>query len=144
MVSNPYCPSWVDYLFVSLAVICRWRSWERQLRFVAVWGAFVALALFYIIPITAVQGLINVRPCYTIRTHVVPSKLYMLFNQQRMALHRIKQDGRLLLPVKNIIIHTMCLSLSEDCDEHRDEHRAAGLHGLRGMHHCCALHSVQM
>ena len=40
----------------------RWRSWERQLRFVAVWGAFFALALFYIIPITAVQGLINVRP----------------------------------------------------------------------------------
>ncbi|KAL3134038.1 hypothetical protein ABBQ32_008470 [Trebouxia sp. C0010 RCD-2024] len=38
-----------------------WRSWERQVRFVAVWGAFVALALFYIIPITAVQGLINVR-----------------------------------------------------------------------------------
>ncbi|KAL0039508.1 hypothetical protein WJX77_000232 [Trebouxia sp. C0004] len=37
-----------------------WRSWERQLRFVAVWAAFFALALFYIIPITAVQGLINV------------------------------------------------------------------------------------
>ncbi len=47
-----------------------WRSWERQLRFVAVWGAFFALALFYIIPITAVQGLINVRPCLTLRLSV--------------------------------------------------------------------------
>ena len=44
-----------------LLLLYRWRSWERQVRFVAVWGAFVALALFYIIPITAVQGLINVR-----------------------------------------------------------------------------------
>ncbi len=48
----------------------RWRSWERQLRFVAVWGAFFALALFYIIPITAVQGLINVRPCFILRLSV--------------------------------------------------------------------------
>ena len=38
----------------------RWRSWERQMRFVAVWAAFFALALFYVIPITAVQSLINV------------------------------------------------------------------------------------
>ncbi len=30
------------------------------MRFVAVWGAFFALALFYVIPITAVQSLINV------------------------------------------------------------------------------------
>lgn len=38
----------------------RWRSWERKARFAAVWGAFFALALFYIVPISAVQGLINV------------------------------------------------------------------------------------
>lgn len=39
---------------------CRWRSWERQLRTFLVWGAFVALALFYLIPVGAVQALVEV------------------------------------------------------------------------------------
>lgn len=62
----------------------RWRSWERQLRFVAVWGAFVALALFYIIPITAVQGLINVRAlpsCPCCNTSLQPMYLLSLFQR---------------------------------------------------------------
>ena len=38
----------------------RWRSWERAVRFVGVWGAFAVLTLFYLIPIIAIQGLINI------------------------------------------------------------------------------------
>ncbi|CAK0785988.1 hypothetical protein CVIRNUC_009201 [Coccomyxa viridis] len=38
----------------------RWRSWERAVRFVGVWGAFGVLTLFYLIPIIAIQGLINI------------------------------------------------------------------------------------
>ncbi|KAK9840790.1 hypothetical protein WJX81_004889 [Elliptochloris bilobata] len=38
----------------------RWRAWERSVRSLAVWGAFVCLALFYLIPIGAVQGLLAV------------------------------------------------------------------------------------
>ncbi|CAL5228475.1 g11617 [Coccomyxa viridis] len=38
----------------------RWRSWELAVRFVAVWGAFAVLTLFYLIPIIAIQGLINI------------------------------------------------------------------------------------
>ncbi len=30
------------------------------MRFVAVWGAFAVLTLFYLIPIIAIQGLINI------------------------------------------------------------------------------------
>eukprot|EP00891_Asterochloris_glomerata_P001750 jgi/Astpho2/1750/Aster-04171 len=36
-----------------------WRRWERKLRSFAVWGAFFTLALFYLIPISAVQSLIQ-------------------------------------------------------------------------------------
>ena len=45
-----------------LAMLCyaRWRAWERSVRFVAVWGAFVVLTAFYSIPIIAIQGLINI------------------------------------------------------------------------------------
>ncbi len=62
-----------------------WRSWERQLRFVAVWGAFFALALFYIIPITAVQGLINVRPCLVLRLSVCLAVSLIIFRQLRLS-----------------------------------------------------------
>ena len=41
------------------ALLCRWRRWERKLRTFAVWGAFLTLALFYLIPISAVQSLIQ-------------------------------------------------------------------------------------
>jgi hypothetical protein len=41
-------------------VYARWRAWERSARFVAVWGAFVVLTAFYLIPIIAIQGLINI------------------------------------------------------------------------------------
>ena len=34
----------------------RWRSWERNLRFVAVWAAFITLTAFYLIPIIAIQA----------------------------------------------------------------------------------------
>ena len=40
--------------------LSRWRSWERAVRFVGVWGAFGVLTLFYLIPIIAIQGLINI------------------------------------------------------------------------------------
>ena len=38
----------------------RWRSWERSLRFVAVWGAFLSLTAFYLIPVILIQGLLNI------------------------------------------------------------------------------------
>ncbi|KAK9902019.1 hypothetical protein WJX75_001351 [Coccomyxa subellipsoidea] len=38
----------------------RWRAWERSARFVAVWAAFFVLTAFYLIPIIAIQGLINI------------------------------------------------------------------------------------
>lgn len=34
---------------------CSWRMWERSARSLLMWGAFVALALFYMIPVSAVQ-----------------------------------------------------------------------------------------
>ena len=79
----------------------RWRSWERQLRFVAVWGAFVALALFYIIPITAVQGLINVRP----PSHSQNTKLAIriVLNQQCMTLNDNKDAHRPLFASQSIM-----------------------------------------
>ncbi|KAK9804434.1 hypothetical protein WJX72_012500 [[Myrmecia] bisecta] len=38
----------------------RWRKWERKVRTVLVWSAFVCLTLFYMIPVGAVQALIEV------------------------------------------------------------------------------------
>ena len=40
----------------------RWRSWERNLRFVAVWAAFITLTAFYLIPIIAIQAIDPHRP----------------------------------------------------------------------------------
>lgn len=40
--------------------LSRWRAWERSARFVAVWAAFITLTLFYLIPIGAIQALINI------------------------------------------------------------------------------------
>ena len=28
---------------------CRWRAWERSVRSLVVWGAFICLALFYLV-----------------------------------------------------------------------------------------------
>ncbi len=47
--------------------VVRWRAWERAVRFVVVWGAFVVLTLFYLIPIIAIQGLINIDQLRKIR-----------------------------------------------------------------------------
>ena len=48
-------------------LLARWRAWERAVRFVGVWGAFVVLTLFYLIPIIAIQGLINIDQLRKIR-----------------------------------------------------------------------------
>ena len=45
---------------ITMLCYARWRAWERSVRFVAVWGAFVVLTAFYLIPIIAIQGLINI------------------------------------------------------------------------------------
>lgn len=39
---------------------CRHRAWQRQLRFALVWILFILMALFYSIPIGAVQAIIEV------------------------------------------------------------------------------------
>lgn len=52
--------SWSDHS-AKLSMVCdRWRAWERSARFVAVWAAFFVLTAFYLIPIIAIQGLINI------------------------------------------------------------------------------------
>ncbi|KAK9806417.1 hypothetical protein WJX73_004348 [Symbiochloris irregularis] len=38
----------------------RWRTWEHQTRTAVIWAAFIALTLFYLIPIGAIQALIEV------------------------------------------------------------------------------------
>ena len=39
---------------------CRHRAWQRQFRFILIWVLFVLLALFYTIPVGAVQAIIEV------------------------------------------------------------------------------------
>ena len=39
---------------------CRQRAWERQLRRGLIWAAFVALTVFYAIPVGAIQALVEV------------------------------------------------------------------------------------
>lgn len=39
----------------------RWRSWERRWRAYIIWTLFVLLALFYYIPVGAVQALVEVQ-----------------------------------------------------------------------------------
>lgn len=39
---------------------CRWRRWEHLLRGSIIWGIFVVLTLFYLVPVSAVQALIEV------------------------------------------------------------------------------------
>ena len=61
------CLAFEECLLCTFTKVCdkglwlsRWRSWERAVRFVGVWGAFGVLTLFYLIPIIAIQGLINI------------------------------------------------------------------------------------
>jgi len=39
---------------------CRHRAWQRQTRFIVIWVLFVVMALFYTIPVAAVQAIIEV------------------------------------------------------------------------------------
>ena len=57
----PVCRRLEEFKILSSRhLLARWRAWERAVRFVGVWGAFVVLTLFYLIPIIAIQGLINI------------------------------------------------------------------------------------
>eukprot|EP00884_Botryococcus_braunii_P016250 jgi/Botrbrau1/3308/Bobra.0048s0005.1 len=38
----------------------RWRTWERKIRFALVWTAFVFMTLFFMVPVGAVQSLLEV------------------------------------------------------------------------------------
>ena len=44
-----------------ISLTCRLRSWEKATRFTVIWTIFVVLALFYTIPIGAVQAIIEVQ-----------------------------------------------------------------------------------
>lgn len=46
--------------YLRLSAPRRWRMWERTGRHALAWAAFVALSLFYIIPVTAVQSLLAI------------------------------------------------------------------------------------
>lgn len=39
---------------------CRWRTWERKIRFALVWTAFIFMTLFFMVPVGAVQSLLEV------------------------------------------------------------------------------------
>lgn len=67
----------------------RWRAWERTLRKVLIWGAYVALVLLFMIPVTALQGmlgsvswldwLVKIGPLNAIYTAVFPTVVLKIF-----------------------------------------------------------------
>lgn len=38
---------------------CRWRAWERSVRSLAIWGAFICLALFYLVLAPAPSAIVS-------------------------------------------------------------------------------------